>query len=101
MKSKNVAFGLNFLLPGAGFAYLKRWKLAALNLGVALAIGLVFGLIMPESFWDGFGRYLGMGIGGGSGAWAMQVAEQMNEEFEAEANRVPTLEEVSEQAHFS
>ena len=100
MKSKNVAFALNFLLPGAGFAYLRRWRLAAINFGVALAIGFVLGLVMPDSFWDGIGRYLAFGIGGGSGAWAMQVTEQMNEEAEAEANRVPTLEEVSEQARL-
>ena len=101
VKSKNVAFGLNFLLPGAGFAYLGRWKLAAINLGVALGIGLVLAFVLPESFLDSVGRYLGLGFGGGSGVWAMQVAEQMNEAAEVEAKREPTLEEVSERARFS
>ena len=100
MKSKNVAFFLNFFLPGAGFGYLKRWKLAAINFGIAIGIGAVLGVVMPESFWDGIGSYLAIAIGGGSGGWAMHVAEEMNAEAEAEANRPATLDEVAEQARL-
>ena len=39
------AFWLNVFLPGAGFLYLRRWKLAALNLAGALAFGLVIALL--------------------------------------------------------
>ena len=97
MKNKTLAFGLNFLLPGAGFVYLGRWTMAVLNFGAVLLIGIVLAFVMPESFWDGIGRYLGFGLGGGSGALAMQTAEQMN----AEAERTPSMEELSEQADYS
>ena len=96
-KSKNAAFFLSFLLPGAGFLYLRKWKLAALNFFGAVALGVVLSFVLPEAFQENYGRYIAMAIGGGSGGWAMGVAEQMNEE----AARVPTMEELSEQSQFS
>lgn len=93
MKSKNIAFFLNFLLPGAGLAYLGKWKLAALNLGGALAVGVILGFLLPESFLDNYGRYVAIGIGSGSGAWAMMLAEQMN----LETSKASTVAGPSEQ----
>jgi|GEM_PF-2944874 len=78
MKSQNVAFGLNFILPGAGFLYLRRWKLAPLNLGIALALAVVLSFLIPEAILNEYGRYVALGVSGASGAWAMHTAEGMN-----------------------
>ena len=94
MKKKYIAFGLNFLLPGAGFAYLRRWKLAALNLVGALTTAGVLGMLLPEAMFEGFSNSITMGIAGGSGAWALYVAEKMS----MEANATPTMEELSDEA---
>ncbi len=42
MKKPWLAFLLNFLLSGAGFLYLRKWKWAAINFCGAIAVGLVF-----------------------------------------------------------
>mgnify|MGYP007122444629 CR=1 FL=1 len=94
MKSKNVAFGLNFLLAGAGFAYLGRWKPAATNLAGTPAIGITLAFLLPGSTFDRIDRFIG--IGSASGAWAMQVAEEMN----AVASETPSMDELSDEARL-
>jgi len=78
MKSQNVAFGLNFILPGAGFLYLRLWKLAALNLCVVIALGIVLSFLLPEGVLSEYGRYIAVVASSASGAWAMQTAADMN-----------------------
>ena len=96
MKSPFLAFTLSFLLPGAGLAYLGKWKWAAVNLAAALIIGIVAGFLLPDYILDAYGRYVAIGIGCGSGAWAQGTAQQMN----AEAKNVPTMDELSDQARI-
>lgn len=80
MKKPMLAFTLNFFLPGAGLAYLGKWKWAAINLGVVLALGLILAFIMPEDFFVDAVRYLAMACFGGSGGLAYTLARRMNEE---------------------
>ena len=83
MKKVWLAFLLNFVLPGAGLAYLGRWGLAGMNVLAVLSLGMALtfsGLIeaVPQEF-----RYLlPMAVSGGSGGWAVGLAQQHNERLE-------------------
>ena len=58
--------GLNFVLPGAGLAYLGLCRGALVNLAVALAVGVVASaLLSPEALAE-YGPMIGSGVGGGS-----------------------------------
>jgi hypothetical protein len=48
MKKPIVAFTLSFILPGAGLAYLGKWKWAFINLGVVLLIGIAAALLLSD-----------------------------------------------------
>ncbi len=48
VKKPVLAFVLNCALEGLGFLYLKRWKWAALNLGIALLLGIGIGLFIDD-----------------------------------------------------
>ena len=101
MKSPITAFILSALLPGAGMLYLRRWKLAALNLGGALLLGVLLALILPVEAFDNFRGSISMGIGILSGSWAQQLALAMNREAAARAAEEPTLERIGEEARLS
>ena len=65
-KLKWLAMGLNFLLPGAGLAYLGLWRGALVNLAVALAVfATVSALLSPAALGE-FGPMIGSGVAGGS-----------------------------------
>ena len=91
-----VAFWLNVFLPGAGFLYLRRRKLAALNLAGALAVGLVITLLTGGRDLGIFSSSPAIIVGIASGTWVELVVEQMREAAEKEA----TLDELSDEAAF-
>jgi hypothetical protein len=78
MKKPFVAFFLSFILPGAGLAYLGRWKHAFLNFGVVLVVGFVLAVCLPDAVFQEYIRYVAYGIAGASGALAQQAARQQN-----------------------
>jgi hypothetical protein len=80
MKRTSVAFLLNFLLPGAGLAYLGKWKWAIINLAIVLLVGILATFLLPEDIFDRYIRYVAFGCAGGSGGLAQQLATQMNRE---------------------
>ena len=65
-KVKWLAMGLNFVLPGAGLAYLGLWRGALLNLAVALAVGVVAAVLLSPEALAEYGAMIGSGVGGGS-----------------------------------
>lgn len=83
MKQPFVAFLLSFFLPGAGLAYLGRWKHAALNFGGVLAVGVVAALLLPEEWFERGIRYLSFGLAGGSAAYAQAMAKVHNDKVGA------------------
>ena len=91
---KKGAFYLNVFLPGAGFLYLRRWKLAALNLAGALAAGVVIGLLTGGRDLGSFSLMPALMIGLASGFWAESVAEQMQEA----ADKPATLDEIGDES---
>jgi hypothetical protein len=65
-KSRWLALALNFLLPGAGLAYLGFWRAGAVNLALALAAGALATLLLaPETLVE-YRSMIGSGIAGGS-----------------------------------
>jgi hypothetical protein len=67
------------LLPGAGLAYLGKWKWGFFNLGVVLLIGLAAAFIVPDETFEKYVRYIGIGCAAGSGGLAQALATQMNQ----------------------
>ncbi|MDB6029285.1 MAG: hypothetical protein JWM68_5508 [Verrucomicrobiales bacterium] len=79
MKKPFLAFLLSFLLPGAGLAYLGKWKWAIINLSVVLGIGLLLAFILSDEVFEKCIRPIAAGLAGGSGGLAQLLAKQMNE----------------------
>jgi hypothetical protein len=73
VKKPWLAFLLNFLLAGVGFAYLGKWAWAAVDLVVTIAVGYVIASRFPDSL-----TIAGTVIPVMNGVLAMQVAQQMN-----------------------
>jgi hypothetical protein len=86
MKKPFVAFLLSFIIPGAGLAYVGRWKHAFLNIAVVLAIGIVLAVCLPEATFHEYIRYVAYGISGGSAALAQQAAQQHNAKIATDGN---------------
>jgi len=82
MKKPFVAFILSFLLPGAGLAYLGKWKWAAINLGFVLLIGLIAAFALPDDVFDHYSHLIAVGLGGGSGGLAQTLAAQRNQKIQ-------------------
>jgi hypothetical protein len=80
MKKPWLAFVLSFVLPGAGLAYLGKWKWAFGNLGVVLFIGIVLAFLLEGTAAEGVIRFIGIGLSAGSGAYAEFTAKQLNKE---------------------
>ena len=78
MKKPIIAFILSFLLPGAGLAYLGRWKWAIINLGIVLLIGIAAAFLLSEETLYRYGHFLAIGCSGGSGGLAQALTTQMN-----------------------
>lgn len=82
MKSKILAFALNFFVPGVGLTCLGMYKGAVLNLLLVVVIAFALGMYLePQMLVDG-GAYIGAAIAGGSGGYAMTQAREMNQELE-------------------
>ena len=86
MKKPIVAFTLSFLLPGAGLAYLGRWKWAFINLGVVLLVGVAAAFLLSEETLHQYGHYIAIGCSGGSGGLAQILTTQVNQK--AKTNEV-------------
>ncbi len=82
MKKPWVAFLLNFLLPGAGLAYLGKWGWAVLNFAAVLILAFILASAVPP---DSLGA-VSAGLGAASGSLAMSVAGGIN--AKANARRV-------------
>jgi hypothetical protein len=79
MKKPIVAGTLSFLLPGAGLAYLGKWKWAFINLGIVLLIGVAATVLFSEETLHQYGHYIAIGCSGGSGGLAQALTTQMNQ----------------------
>lgn len=79
MKKPFVAFLLSFFLPGAGLAYLGKWKWAFVNFAVVLLIGIAAVVFLSEEGFERYIRYISIGCSGGSGGLAQALAKQMNQ----------------------
>lgn len=85
MKKPWLAFLLNFILPGAGLAYLGKWGWALLNFVAVLILGFLLASAVPS---DSLGA-VSAGLGAASGALAMSLAGGMNAKANARASGVP------------
>jgi hypothetical protein len=85
MKKPIVALTLSFLLPGAGLAYLGKWKWAFLNLGIVLLVGVAAAFLFSEETLHRYGHYIAIGCSGGSGGLAHALATQMNQKAKTDA----------------
>jgi hypothetical protein len=79
MKKPIVAFTLSFFLPGAGLAYLGKWKWGFINLGIVLLIGVAAAFILSDETFERYIRYIAIGCAGGSGGLAQALTTQMNQ----------------------
>ena len=71
---------LNFLLPGAGLGLLGKWKLAVVNVFVAVVVMIaasVLGGVFAEEF-----HYVWLVIASGSAGWAHAAAVNLSEAAE-------------------
>ena len=84
MKKPFVAFLLSFLLPGAGLAYLGKWKWAIINFILVLLVGVLAAFLLPDDIFDRYMRFIALGCSVGSGGLAQQLAVQMNQKANAE-----------------
>jgi TM2 domain-containing membrane protein YozV len=75
-KSPQLAFTLNFFLPGAGLLYLGKPAWAAMNFIGVLLIGCLLAFALPDELFENYSRYIAMGIAGGCGGLAMAIAKQ-------------------------
>jgi TM2 domain-containing membrane protein YozV len=82
MKKPFVALLLSILLPGAGLAYLGRWKWGLINLAVVLAVGVGMAYLLSDDVFDRISTGVAAGLAGGSGALARQLAIQINAKAE-------------------
>jgi hypothetical protein len=73
MKKPWIAFVLNFLIAGAGFAYLGKWAWAGINFAAAIAIGLVVYHFSPDSL-----NTASVIVAAASASLAMTTAKTMN-----------------------
>lgn len=80
MKKPWLAFLLNFLIAGAGFAYLGKWIWAGINLVGSIAVGIVFVHYAPDSI-----NIVSMVIGALNGGIASSAAQSMNAKLKLQA----------------
>jgi len=83
MKKPIVAFILSFLLPGAGLAYLGKWKWAFINLGIVLLVGVAATFLLSQETLHQYGHYIAIGCSGGSGGLAQVLTTHMNQKAKA------------------
>jgi TM2 domain-containing membrane protein YozV len=73
MKKPWLAFLLSFLIAGAGFLYLGKWKWAVINFLGAIAVGIVVAYTIPDQ-----ASTVAAGVAVVSGGIAANVARSMN-----------------------
>jgi TM2 domain-containing membrane protein YozV len=73
MKKPWLAFLCNFLLAGAGFAYLGKWIWAVVDLFVTLILGLLIYRFFPDQF-----TWLTAAIPATNGLLAMNMTKLWN-----------------------
>jgi len=73
MKKPWIAFILNFIVAGAGFAYLGKWAWAGVNFVAAIAIGLLVYHFSPDSL-----NTASVIVAAASATFAMTTAKTMN-----------------------
>jgi hypothetical protein len=73
MKKPWLAFLLNFIVAGAGFAYLGRWAWAGINFVAAITIGLIVYRFSPDSL-----NTASVFVAAASASFAMTTAKAMN-----------------------
>ena len=78
MKKPFVAGILSFLLPGAGLAYLGKWKWAFVNFGVVVAAGIILAVVLPVEIFERYVRVFSIGFSAGSAGWAYATTQQLN-----------------------
>jgi hypothetical protein len=81
-KNPTIAFLLNFLLPGAGLAYLGKWKWGFINLGIVLLIGGAAEFLLPDETLRQYGHNLAVLCGMSCGVSAYMLAKVLNGEIE-------------------
>ena len=84
MKKSIVAFTLSFLLPGAGLAYLGKWKWAFINLGIVLLVGIAATFLLSKEALHLYGHYIAIGCSAGSGGLAQALTTQINQKGKAD-----------------
>lgn len=77
-KRPGLAFLLSFILPGAGFVYLGKWKYGLINLAIVLLIGIIATVVLSEEVLDKYARYIALGCSGGSAGLAREMAKTWN-----------------------
>ena len=78
MRNPLIAFALNFIFPGAGLWYLRKWSAGWLNLFAVLVVGGVFIFGFPEFYWA-FRAPIVTGVAGACGATGFIMARRQNE----------------------
>lgn len=84
MKKPWVAFLLNFLVAGAGFAYLGKWAWAGINFIAAIALGFAIYHFSPESL-----NIASTVVAATSGSLAMSAAKSMNAKLSPQPASTP------------
>ncbi len=84
LKKPMIAFILNFLVAGAGFAYLGKWKWAAVNLVAVIAVGIFFANAASDSL-----TVVSIAIAALDGGIAKTFAEKMNAKINLQGAAVP------------
>jgi hypothetical protein len=83
MKKPTAAFILSFILPGAGLAYLGKWKWAFINFGVVCLVGVAAGLLLSEVTLHQYGNYIAVACSSGSAGLAQALTMLRNQKLKA------------------
>ena len=83
----HLAAALNFVFPGAGLAYLGRWKMAFTNLALVQGVLLVLCVGYREPTLMEHIHYVFLGLAGASAGFAHAVAKTVKEMEEDQQNR--------------
>lgn len=78
MRKERTAFLINFFLPGGGFVYLGRYRLAFLNFALLFIVGPLAKYAMGD-LWDLLGLFYVIAVMTASGVWAQHVARDIDE----------------------
>ncbi|MHC4563113.1 MAG: hypothetical protein ACYS8X_10110 [Planctomycetota bacterium] len=81
LKKPGIAGLLNFLLPGLGLWYLRKWMWGVLNLLAVFAVAFVVALVLPMETYDSISTGLAVGLGIASAIFATETAKRMNRQI--------------------